>query len=644
MNQPNPEAIAQLATPLPGSGAAAPANVQLTREVDKWRERTARLLTALRERSGEVEQLQQALAEARARVAETRQPVGTQAPGARAREVLIEELERELAGLREAHAALQGDLHARSLTIGGLKRDLQGWKDKWHELARRLDGASTANGLEHARVAELTASQTRLNQELATLRRTLAELSEERDALAARNANLFETTDLANRQMEVLADDLADLRAQLREVRVRHDAARAEADALLQERSDLRQALAVARAEADSLDQLLQSLQAAALLADADARAADRAAVVRLAELETAHQQLQAELSASATRSERLAAALAAAEGGRADADAARAEAERLGARAVAACREAEAALAVMERARDDALAAERRAALDAREAGSARDRQQQLLDHLQVRQQQLEHQLAERSALVLGLEQELTERSARGQALEAERDALQSDLDRSTRNAREQADYVQQLDDRLERQKALLLSLEQELAAAQDRLAAGARQHELDTAARDAEIRALRIEVGALRSMLQEPGAVQPGAAPARETAESARLDPHSADAVRVERDVRTLRVLNQQLRDARARNEALLARIRELESGPDTEREAQPGDDLTRIRGVGPRLAQHLRTLGVDSYRQLAELDPDALANPEHALAALRSRILRDGWIEQAASLHRH
>jgi predicted flap endonuclease-1-like 5' DNA nuclease len=101
---------------------------------------------------------------------------------------------------------------------------------------------------------------------------------------------------------------------------------------------------------------------------------------------------------------------------------------------------------------------------------------------------------------------------------------------------------------------------------------------------------------------------------------------------------------VLNQQLRDARARNEALVARIRELESWSDTERESQSGDDLTRIRGVGPRLAQHLRSLGVDSYEQLAELDPDALANPDHALAALRSRILRDGWIEQAASLHRH
>jgi len=643
MNQPKPEAIATVAAPLPGPGAAATAASHLNREVDKWRERTARLLTALRERSGEVEQLQQALAEARARIAEARQPDGAQAPGALAREAVIEELERELAGLREAHAALQGDLHARSVTIGGLKRDLQGWKDKWHELARRLDGASAANGVEHARVAELTASQARLNQELATLRRTIAELSDERDALAARNANLFETTDLANRQMEVLADDLADLRAQLREVRARHDAARADADVLRQERADLQQALAAAQVETAALDQLLQSLQAAAVLADAEARAADRAAVARLTELEAAHEQLRADLSASASRSEQLAAALATADGERAAAEAARAEADRLSAGAVAACRQAEAALAAAERARDEAMAAERCAALDAREAGVERERLQQLADHLQMRQQQLEHQLAERSALVLGLEQELTERNARGQALEAERDALQGDLDRATRNAREQAEYVQQLDDRLERQKALLLSLEQELSAEQERAAAATRQHEADAAGRDAEIRALRLEVGALRTMLQEHGE-SPAGAPGRQTAERARLEQSSAEAVRAERDIRTLRVLNQQLRDARARNEALLARIRELESVSGIDGEAQPGDDLTLIRGVGPRLAQHLRSLGVESYQQLAELDPDALANPEHALAALRSRILRDGWIEQAASLHRH
>jgi predicted flap endonuclease-1-like 5' DNA nuclease len=644
MNHQIPEAHARPWAEAPAAEAPAGTTtadaVALQQELEKWRGRVSRLLAALKERHAEVERLQRELTGLRAGGGAAARESAGDRPGAQAREAVIGELERELADLREAHAVLQGDLHARGLTIGGLKRDLQGWKDKWHALARQLDGAASAGDAEQARVADLSAANARLTRELATLRSSLAEVAEERDALAARNANLFETTGLANRQMEVLADDLAELRGEVKSLRLERAQAAAELGSLRAERTEFVHDLAAARRDVEHLEGLLQTLQAASMALGADLRAADQAGEERLAGLAAERDALAAQLAATRSSAEALESALAQAEQSRfaaeracSEAERARSEAERVRARTEAALRSAEDACASADRARVAAEAAQGRSEEQANAARAKLDALLQQTGPQRSRLQQLEFQLQERSALVRGLEQELIGRDQRIGELEAGRTELEAELARVTRNAREHADFVQQLDGRLERQKELLLSLEQELSTTQEREAAAARRHEIELAARDGEIRALQAQLGALRSAVPASSDGEPL------LAGGARLDPAALD-----RDTRTLRVLHQQLRDALARNDALQVRMRELEQRMLLGSDAQAGDDLTRIRGVGPRLAQHLQELGVRRYEQIAELDPQTLDDPGHALAALRSRILRDGWIEQAAELQRH
>ncbi|MEM9724008.1 MAG: hypothetical protein AAF909_00925, partial [Pseudomonadota bacterium] len=61
---------------------------------------------------------------------------------------------------------------------------------------------------------------------------------------------------------------------------------------------------------------------------------------------------------------------------------------------------------------------------------------------------------------------------------------------------------------------------------------------------------------------------------------------------------------------------------------------------DDLTVIRGVGPKLEAALRTLGVARYRQLAMLSPEEAVWLDRRLG-LGGRVVRDRWLPQAALL---
>ncbi len=61
---------------------------------------------------------------------------------------------------------------------------------------------------------------------------------------------------------------------------------------------------------------------------------------------------------------------------------------------------------------------------------------------------------------------------------------------------------------------------------------------------------------------------------------------------------------------------------------------------DDLTRIKGVGARLAERLRNAGLKTFEQLAALTPSQVDELDEALG-LRGRPARDGWLAQAAAL---
>jgi predicted flap endonuclease-1-like 5' DNA nuclease len=69
-----------------------------------------------------------------------------------------------------------------------------------------------------------------------------------------------------------------------------------------------------------------------------------------------------------------------------------------------------------------------------------------------------------------------------------------------------------------------------------------------------------------------------------------------------------------------------------------------AAPGtDELTRMKGVGPKLAERLNALGVTSFAQIAALTPEEAEALDAQLGTFQGRIHRDRWIEQAGFLAR-
>jgi predicted flap endonuclease-1-like 5' DNA nuclease len=67
-----------------------------------------------------------------------------------------------------------------------------------------------------------------------------------------------------------------------------------------------------------------------------------------------------------------------------------------------------------------------------------------------------------------------------------------------------------------------------------------------------------------------------------------------------------------------------------------------AKPGaDELTRIKGLGPKLAEQLRGLGVTSLAQIAAWDDADIDRIDAQLGRFQGRIRRDDWRTQAGLL---
>lgn len=63
--------------------------------------------------------------------------------------------------------------------------------------------------------------------------------------------------------------------------------------------------------------------------------------------------------------------------------------------------------------------------------------------------------------------------------------------------------------------------------------------------------------------------------------------------------------------------------------------------GDDLTRIKGLGPKISTALRALGVTRYAEIAAWTEEDVARIDAQLGAFAGRATRDNWIEQAKLL---
>lgn len=66
-------------------------------------------------------------------------------------------------------------------------------------------------------------------------------------------------------------------------------------------------------------------------------------------------------------------------------------------------------------------------------------------------------------------------------------------------------------------------------------------------------------------------------------------------------------------------------------------------PPDDLTRMKGVGPKVVALLAEMGVTHYSQIAAWGDAEIAAVDARLGSFTGRITRDRWVEQAGYLAR-
>lgn len=66
-----------------------------------------------------------------------------------------------------------------------------------------------------------------------------------------------------------------------------------------------------------------------------------------------------------------------------------------------------------------------------------------------------------------------------------------------------------------------------------------------------------------------------------------------------------------------------------------------ASGGDDLTRIKGVGPKLVTLLAEHGVTTFAQVAAWDDAEIDRIDAELGRFQGRIRRDSWVDQAKML---
>ena len=67
----------------------------------------------------------------------------------------------------------------------------------------------------------------------------------------------------------------------------------------------------------------------------------------------------------------------------------------------------------------------------------------------------------------------------------------------------------------------------------------------------------------------------------------------------------------------------------------------ESAAADDLSKLKGVGPKLVALLATLGVTRYAQIAAWTEEDIDHLDAQLGNFKGRIRRDSWVEQAKLL---
>lgn len=74
---------------------------------------------------------------------------------------------------------------------------------------------------------------------------------------------------------------------------------------------------------------------------------------------------------------------------------------------------------------------------------------------------------------------------------------------------------------------------------------------------------------------------------------------------------------------------------------SAPAPAARAEEGDDLRRIKGLGPKMQTLLHSLGITRYEQIASWTDADLDELDGKLGSFAGRPRRDNWVEQARLL---
>lgn len=76
-------------------------------------------------------------------------------------------------------------------------------------------------------------------------------------------------------------------------------------------------------------------------------------------------------------------------------------------------------------------------------------------------------------------------------------------------------------------------------------------------------------------------------------------------------------------------------------IPASPSIAAPATEGDDLLRMKGVGPKLKAQLTALGITSFAQIAAWTDEDIAAVDAKLGNFRGRPVRDQWVDQAKYL---
>lgn len=69
--------------------------------------------------------------------------------------------------------------------------------------------------------------------------------------------------------------------------------------------------------------------------------------------------------------------------------------------------------------------------------------------------------------------------------------------------------------------------------------------------------------------------------------------------------------------------------------------QKKSASGDDLKKIKGIGPALEKQLNAIGIHSFQQIAQLSAKDIEKIEEQMNGFSGRIERDQWIAQAKTL---